>query len=372
MWWILACSARPPAEPVPERSEACDAAFAPAPGPLAEEALAVADAHELALVRLREARLSGDPGFYTLADLALSCALEERPADPELRALHAHVLTQFHRFAEAEALLAPLAEETGAWRHWMFLGDARLDQGDLEGARAAFERAMQGRPGLEIYDRMADLAWSTGDLDQAIDWERRALSAASPQDPEPMAWVASRLGWYRALAGERPDELGLALTVLPDHPASNLLLGRYLLFDGHPELATAHLRRAGTTIEALRTLHEIDPTVDVAEARLQDRRGWALWIADERPEEALVLLDRELEQRRDALTRVARARVAHQQGADVQAEVADALSVGIQEPLVLLLAAEATDEPSLARRALERPVGLLPSERKRAVRMTEK
>ncbi|MCA9494196.1 MAG: tetratricopeptide repeat protein, partial [Myxococcales bacterium] len=345
MWWILACSS-PPSNPEPVVSDACAAAFAPAAGPLSAETSATDDPFALASLRLREARLTGDPGFYTLADLALTCASEGRPDDPEVRALQAHVLTQFHRFAEAEAILAPLAATTGSWRHQMFLGDARLDQGDLEGARTAFEAALARHPGLELYDRMADLAWLGGDLPAAIDWERRALSAASPSDPEPMAWVASRLGWYRALAGERPDELGLAVTVLPDHPAANLLLGRYLLFDGHLEQAADHLRRAGKTMEALRALHEIDPSVDVSEARLQDRRAWALWIADRDPGEALALLDRELEQRRDAFTRVARARVAHQQGEDVRAEVADALATGIREPLVLLMAAEATEDPA--------------------------
>jgi hypothetical protein len=126
---LLAFGCAPPAPPEPTVSSPCREAFVPAPGPLAEEAAALTDPVALGQLRLREARLSGDPGFYELADLAARCRLDQDPADPAAVALHAEVLVQFHRFAEAEELLAPLAEASGDWRHLLLLGDARVDQG---------------------------------------------------------------------------------------------------------------------------------------------------------------------------------------------------------------------------------------------------
>jgi tetratricopeptide (TPR) repeat protein len=342
---LLAFGCAPPAPPEPTVSSPCREAFVPAPGPLAEEAAALTDPVALGQLRLREARLSGDPGFYELADLAARCRLDQDPADPAAVALHAEVLVQFHRFAEAEELLAPLAEASGDWRHLLLLGDARVDQGDLDGAAEAWSRASSLRPGPLLADRFADLAWQRGDLAAAITWEEQALAASTTADPEPYAWVASRLGWYRALAGQVPNELGLALRALPDHKPSNLLYGRFMLADGRPDLARPALERVGPTVEALRLLRELDPATDVSRAALQDRRGWAITLAETDPAAALPLLDAELLQRRDATTRVARAWVAARLGQDVADEVRDALSTGILEPEVLLMAAEALRDP---------------------------
>jgi tetratricopeptide (TPR) repeat protein len=346
---------------------ACDAAHAAAPGPLAAKAAAAPDALALAEIRLREARLTADPGFYTLADLALQCHLTTHPGDPEARALRGHVLVQFHRFAEAEALLAPLAQETGAWRHWMFLGDARVDQGDLAGAEAAWNEALDRRPTLQVWDRLGDLAYQRGDLATAIAFGEQAFGAATPDDPEVMAWVATRLGWYRAMAGAQPNELGVALRVMPDHVPANLVYARFMLATGHPDLARAALDRAGRGVEALRLRRELDPTVDVSAARLQDRRGWALVLAETDPAAALLLLDQELAERRDAYTRIARGWVASRAGREASAEVREALAVGILDPEARLLAAEVLRDPTVVSDAAARL--LLPSEQARLARL---
>jgi hypothetical protein len=118
-----------------------------------------------------------------------------------------------------------------------------------------------------------------------------------------------------------------------------------MLADGRPDLARPALERVGPTVEALRLLRELDPATDVSRAALQDRRGWAITLAETDPAAALPLLDAELLQRRDATTRVARAWVAARLGQDVADEVRDALSTGILEPEVLLMAAEALRDP---------------------------
>ncbi|MEQ1506159.1 MAG: hypothetical protein ABMB14_28260, partial [Myxococcota bacterium] len=352
----------------PAGLDPCAAAFLPADGPLAAEASAIRDPVALAELRIREARLSGDPGFDTLADLALDCALSRDPADPVARRWKGHVEIQFHRFAEAEARLAPLYGQTGAWRDAMLLGDARMERGDIDGADDAYDDAMAGRPGLELYDRVAHLAWLEGDLPTAIALEQDALSAASTADPEPMAWVATRLGWLRSLDGDVPNELGLALRVMPDYRPAHLALGRYLLATGHADDAEPHLRAAGPTIEAVRALAELDPAASVQSVSAQDRRGYAIWLAPRDPAAAVALLDAELAQRRDAVTRIARAWAAWTGGAGdaVAPEVRAALATGIADPSTLVMAAEVLGDSSLAKRALSMSAGLLPSEQARA------
>ena len=96
---LLACSPTP----APKPPDACVIMATPAPGPLSQERdKAGPDALAQARLRIREARISGDPGFYTLAETALDCALSRTPDDAEAKRLRVHLLVQFHRFAEAE------------------------------------------------------------------------------------------------------------------------------------------------------------------------------------------------------------------------------------------------------------------------------
>lgn len=347
----------------------CALATLPVEGPLEHEIVAGMDPVAVARVRIREAGLTSDPGFDTLAELSLECALRVDPSSIEAARWLGYVDIQFHRFAEAEARMESLYARTGAWHDALILGDARMEQGDLAGAAAAYDDAMAVRPGLETYDRAANLRWLEGDLDGAVDLEQRAVSAATPSDPEPMAFVLTRLGVLRALRGERPDELGVALTVLPGYAPAELALGRWFLATGDPERARPHLVAAGPTVEAARALAEIDPAASVAAVQRQDRRGYALWLASTDPAAALPLLDAELGQRRDAMTRLARAWAASRLGADVGEEVRAALATGCSDPLGLLLAAEALGSAELAARALAAAPGLLPSEQVRARRI---
>jgi tetratricopeptide (TPR) repeat protein len=362
---LLACAP----EPAPVADDPCALAFLPTDGPLAAQAAKETDPVKLALLRIREAGLTADPGYHTLAELALRCALERDPGSVEAQRWLGFVEIQFHRFAEAEDRLGALEASTHYWRDALLLGDARMEQGDLRGAAEAYDRAMV-RPGLETYDRVANLAWLTGDLDRAIELQRKAVDAATPDDPEPMAWVLTRLGVLKSLRGEVPNELGLALGVLPGYRPAELALGRWMLATGRPDLAEVHLRAAGPTVEATRALAELDPTASVEAVKSQDRRGYAIWLADRDPAGAVALLDAELRERQDAITVVARAWAGWKGGQDTRADVRDALATGIADPATLVRAAEVLSDPAIAARALALSPGLLPSERIRAQRLS--
>lgn len=359
---LLACSNPPPPAP----PDACALMRTPAPGPKAQEIAQKLDLPlDVARLRVEEARLTGDPGFYSLAEQALDCAMKADPTAPEVLRLRAHVLVQFHQFADAQAILVPLAAQTDNWQDEMLLGDAYMEQGRLQDAAAAYQIAMNKRPGLPLYDRAGWLRWLTGDLPGAIALQEQAVQAGSGSDPEPFAWVLTRLGWLHALSGAPAPELDAALRLVPDYKPALFARGRIRLHAGDPA-AAADLKKVGATVEAVRALAEIDPTADVNAVGTQDPRGYAMFLADTAPERAVALLTDELTVRQDAVTHMAHAYASFRGGKDAGDEARAALATGIIEPRTLLEGGLVLHDPALLQRALAMGPGLLPSERKKA------
>jgi tetratricopeptide (TPR) repeat protein len=317
---------------------------------------------------IREARTTGDVGFYRLAETSLECAEAEGLTGPDLRALRAHVRLQFHAFAAVEAIYTPMPPDAG-WLDHALLGDARMEQGKLDAAVDAYQRAVDLRPGLEMYDRIGWLRWLEGDLEGAMEMATLAVSAGSSQDPEPYAWVLTRLGWLRALQGQPSPELDQALALVPGYRPALVARGRVRLHAKDPA-AAEDLRAAGRTVEAFEALAELDPTVVMADVREQDPRGYAMWLTPQDPVEAHRLLAEEWAARQDATTRMARAYALWFDGdAQGRAQAAEearlALATGIVDPRVLRLGFEILGDRALAQRALAMGPGLLPSERAR-------
>lgn len=343
----------------------CTLVKAPAAGPLAAERAAAPEPLSLARLFIQEARLTSDAGFYTLAEAALDCHLQSSTADREALRLRGHVHLQFHRFAEVEAEAARLTAADATWLDWALLGDARMEQGKLEEAGAAYQSAMDLKPGLEMYDRVAWLRWLWGDVEGALALQRDAVAAGSPRDPEPLAWVLTRLGWLNALAGKPSPELDAALTLLPDYGPARFHRGRVRLAAGQPA-AAEDLRAAGATVEAVWALSELEPTASVEAVRAQDPRGYAMWLTPKDPQGALRILEAEWKVRQDATTRMARAWAAwkaNDPAIDAAAEARTALATGIVEPRVLRMGGQVLADPALTARALAMGPGPLPSER---------
>jgi tetratricopeptide (TPR) repeat protein len=313
-----------------------------------------------------KARTTGDPGYTTLAEQAVECQLSRSPQDAEARRWRAHILIQFHRFGEAEsaaralvALPAPRALD------WTLLGDAQMEQGELDAAAESYQRAVDLRPGLEVYDRIGWLRWLWGDVDGALEMAQMAASAGVPTDPEPLAWALTRLGWLNALAGRPAPELDAALALVADYHPALFARGRVRLHAGSPEAAD-DLAKVGATVEAVRALAEVAPGPDVETVRDQDPRGYATWLAERDAAKAMSILEEELRVRHDATTRMALAWARWKAGGEVAEEARSALATGIVEPRVLLQAAEILRDPALAAKAAAMGPGLLPSEHRRA------
>lgn len=364
MLLLLACAAPPPPPP----PDACARMAVLAPGPrLAERQKHPADPLALATVYIAEARQTGDTGFYTLADDAITCALDRDPGNADATRLQAHVKLQFHQFKAVETLMEARLGDNPGWMDWALYGDALMEQGRLDDAGAAYQNAMNKRPNLEMYDRVAWLRWLWGDVDGALDLAKLAVTAGSPSDPEPFAWVLTRLGWLHALRNEPAPEIGQALRLVPGYPAAHFARGRILLAKG--EDAKADLALVPESFEAKRALAEQDSSVDLAPLKRMDPRGWACWAADHGdPKAALVALDEELTQRQDAATHMAHAYAVMRTGGDGTAEANAALATGIVEPRVLWQGGLVLGDAALVARAMAMGPGLLPSERGIGVR----
>ena len=124
------------------------------------------------------------------------------------------MLHQLHRFAEAEQIARRLVATREFVLDYGLLGDALMDQGRLTEAAAAYQKMIDLKPYYQSYTRAAHLRWLKGDLDGAIELTELAIQAASPRDPDSVAWAYTRLAGFELQRRrfDRADEaIGAAL-----------------------------------------------------------------------------------------------------------------------------------------------------------------
>jgi tetratricopeptide (TPR) repeat protein len=219
-----------------------------------------------------------------------------------------------------------------------------------------------------------------------------AIKAASPRDPESIAWAYSRLAAYELQAGRLEAALRAADAALrhqPDYAAALLVRGRALLSSDKPVEAIDALRRASLVsplpehewalADGLRALGNLEEA-RVVEGRLHrngataDPRTFALYLATrrERIDEAVALARKELTNRADVFTFDALAWSLFAAGRTAEADEAmkRALAEGTQDARLFYHAgaiAAARGERATARRWLDKALAarqmLLPSER---------
>jgi tetratricopeptide (TPR) repeat protein len=282
---------------------------------------------EAALERLgyayvARARVNGDAGDYKLAQQTAACLETRRPGDPAALLLKGHVLHQLHRFAEAERVARELVARRSFVLDYGLLGDAVMEQGRLDEAAEAYQKMMDLKPFYQSYTRAAHLRWLKGDLAGAVGLMRLAIGAASPRDPESVAWAWTRLATYELQArraGAAADAVGAALRYQPDYPAALLVQGRILLASAKRAEALIALRQAArlnplpeyqwALADVLR-LERLDAdarTVEddlIARGAAADPRTLSLYLATRRTDvpRAIALAEEELHARTDVFT----------------------------------------------------------------------
>ena len=268
------------------------------------------------------ARTSNAPGDYAVAEQAAACLESMQPGDPAALLLRGHVLHQMHRFREAEAIARRLVASREFVLDYGLLGDALMEQGRVAEAAEAYQKMIDLKPFYQSYTRAAHLRWLRGDLDGAIDMMRAAVKAASPRDPESIAWAYSRLAVYELQRGRLAEAGHMAdasLRTMPDYAAALLARGRIQLAQKKPVEAVEALTRAArlnplpeyqwALADALRELDRTDEAAAlesqlVREGVVADPRTLALYLSTRRQDgkRAVDLARRELEKRADIFT----------------------------------------------------------------------
>jgi tetratricopeptide (TPR) repeat protein len=271
--------------------------------------------------------LTNDPGDYTLAERVATCIEEQYPRDLAALLLRGHALHQLHRFHEAERIARTLVTKRQFVLDYALLGDVLMEQGRLTEAATAYQRMIDLKPFYQSYTRAAHLRWLTGDLNGAIALINNAIEAASPRDPEAIAWAYTRLAAYELQRGDLEGAtraIDAALSFQPEYAAALLARGRVLLAQDRSSEAIPALERAATLnplpeyqwalSDALRRQGRQRQVISIERQLMErgpatDPRTVALFLATRRVDHrrALALTEGELAARRDVFTEDARA-----------------------------------------------------------------
>lgn len=339
---------------------------------------------------VEKARVSGDHGYYLLAERCARELQERDPGSSEADLLEGYAMQSLHRFAEAEEVAARLVVRRGAALDYALHGDSLLDLGRIDDAVSAYETMMRLRPDSRAYARAAEVRLLTGDLEGARDALRTAARAVSARDAEAFAWIWARLAIVELQSGNLGDAraiAGSAVASAPGSPVANFANGRILLATGDTDGAIAALELAAERSplpETMRTLadaYEAAGREDDATQTLEqleaagpatDPRSYGLWLAESGrdPLRAIELEEAELEKRRDVYTfdALAVAEAVAGRVADAQTHMQSAMARGTEDPRLWYhagLVAEASGETQRAgewfRKAKSQAQLLIPS-----------
>jgi tetratricopeptide (TPR) repeat protein len=317
----------------------------------------------LAAAYMQKARETGDFSLNAKAEDALSHAEQSEPDGYDALKLRAKLLLTYHRFAEALEV-ARRAREMNPRDHDNYgaMTDALVELGDYDGAVAAAQTMVDLRPDTASYSRVSYLRELHGDTKGAVEAMRMAVEAASPNDPEGVAWCRVHLGDSLVRDGKKAEgerEYDHALYVFPDYHVALAAKARARLAAGDTDAAAQFYRRAIERVPlpdyaaALGDLYTKLGRVEEARQQYElvefvERTGaqggtytrqLAMFWADhgKRLDEALDVARRERAARRDIYTADLLAWCLYKKGqyAEAKAAMDEALRLGTRDPRLL-------------------------------------
>lgn len=212
----------------------------------------------LAAAYMQKAREAEDFQINKKAMEALDRSLKVAPDNYDALKLRSKLLLTFHRFEEALEL-ARRVQSINPHDHDNYgaMTDALVELGDYPAAVEAAQRMVDLRPDTSSYSRVSYLRWLHGDMAGAAEAMRFAAQAASPQDPEKLAWCHVQLGDVLLNTGKTAEaerEFDRALFIFPDYGAALDAKARARVRAGDLEGAVAIYARE----------HEREPSADAA------------------------------------------------------------------------------------------------------------
>jgi tetratricopeptide (TPR) repeat protein len=317
----------------------------------------------LAAAYMQKAREADDFGVNSKAMEALDRSLRLAPDGYDALKLRAKLLLTFHRFEEGLEV-ARRVQSINPQDHDNYgaITDALVELGEYPAAVEAAQRMVDLRPETSSYARVSYLRWLHGDAAGAVEAMRVAAQAASPKEPERVAWCHVQLGdalMNTGKAAEAEREFDRALFVFPGYGAALDAKARARVRAGDLEGA----------LEIYRREYEAEPSADTALAlgdlyaklgRAEEARKHyaafetlepenaaaendmhhlvAYWTDHDRNlDEALALARKERERRKDIYTCDTLAWALYKKGLHAEAKSAsdEALRLGTRDPRLL-------------------------------------
>lgn len=303
--------------------------------------------NRLAVAYIRRARQTGDFSLNTNAQTAIDQALEIEPQNAEAQKLKASLLITFHRFDEALKLGKQLqsAHPEDAFVYGI-LSDANVELGNYKEALDATQKMVDLKPNTPAYARVAHLRSLIGDSEGAIEMFKLAARSADPLDKEAQSWCVVQVGdelWKYGKYSEAEKVYDEALQNFPNYNLAIAGKGKARAAQGDFENAIKLLTDANNRVpnvetaillgdiytkqgEAEKAKQQYD-LVEVIERKIgvnNDQKRLALLWADQniRLDEALTIVRREHEMRKDIFTADALAWVLYRKGEFEQAKKA--------------------------------------------------
>ena len=236
--------------------------------------------------------------------------------------LNRHHFAKVIEYAGEMTRTAPSDPQT-----WGSLGDALMESGQYEPARAAFEKMLSIRPNLFSYNRMAYFRFINGDVEGGVAMMTDAVKAGA-RYPENKSWCLVELGNMYFKTGrwaEAERAYNEAIELFPSSHAAHAALAGVQAAQGNIPQAIASYKRAqsitpmvqyagalhdlytdaGKKTEARQQAEMVDLVAKLEEAAGQKaNRTLALIYAnqDRNPAKSLELAEADLQVRRDVFT----------------------------------------------------------------------
>ena len=202
----------------------------------------------LAAAYMQKARETGDFSLNAKAEEALTYAEKSEPDGYDALKLRAKLLLTYHRFAEVlEVARRAQGRNPRDHDNYGAMTDALVELGDYDGAVASAQAMVDLRPDTASYSRVSYLRELHGDSKGAVEAMRMAVEAASPNDPEGVAWCRVHLGDSLVRDGKPAEgerEYDHALFGFPDYHVALAAKARARLAAGVTDAAARFYKRA--------------------------------------------------------------------------------------------------------------------------------